>query len=400
MLYKHQQALVDLAPSRHLIAWQVRTGKTRAVIALINKKRLAALIVVPKQLYKQWEAELVKHCTSGFYLITKEDFRRDAKKLPKYDTVAVDEAHHFSGMKSQMSKQLEKYLRFHKVTNIYLLTGTAYRSTPWNIYRLAILLGQKINYNDFKHQFFVERYLGRRVVYEPKPDCQDELADIVRSIGSIVRLEDCTDMPIDLPPIVETFKKTPEQEKLEKEILTKESNPLVRFSKFHQAASGFVLGNEFIDMQHVECAKDKRLLELIEEHGRVLIFCKYNAQLERYRQLFVGNGIKSVVINGATKDIEKTRDEVRALKEGAALIQMACSEGYDFSGYSVTIYPSLSYSYLDFEQSQGRTKHMEKKVPNFYIIMNTLESADIPVWSSIREKKSFSEAVYARMHMV
>lgn len=400
MLYKHQQALVDLNPSRHLIAWQVRTGKTKAVIALAEKKGQSALFIVPKQLFDQWAIELNTSTLSGYQVITKEQFRKDAKSIRKYDTVVVDEAHHFSGMQSQMSKQLEKYLRFHDVKNIYLLTGTAYRSTPWNIYRLAVLLGHKLNYMEFKHQFFIERYLGRRVVYEPRPDCQEELADIVRSIGSIVRLEDCTDMPRDLPPEVELFKKTPAQIKLEEEILKKESNPLVRFSKFHQAASGFVLGNEFMAMKHVESAKDRRLLELIEEHGRVLVFCKYNAQLQRYADLCAESGIRVVVINGATRDIEGTRAVARDMKEGAVLIQMACSEGYDFSGYSVTIYPSLSYSYLDFEQSQGRTKHIEKKVPNFYIIMNTIDSADVPVWESIKEKRSFSEAVYARMHMV
>lgn len=358
------------------------------------------MIIVPKQLRDQWIEMLDIHCDVEYSLITKETFRKEAKNLKKYDTVVVDEAHHFSGMQSQMSKQLEKYLRFHNVKNIYLLTGTAYRSTPWNIYRLAILLGHKLNYMEFKHQFFVERYLGRRVVYEPRPDCQEELADIVRSIGSIVRLEDCTDMPRDLPPVVETFAKTPAQIRLEEDILKKESNPLVRFGKFHQAASGFVLGNEFLAMKHVESKKDARLLELIEEHGRVLVFCKYNIQLDRYRQLLENASIPAIVINGATKDIEATRTRVRDLKEGAALIQMACSEGYAFDGYSVTIYPSLSYSYLDFEQSQGRTKHIEKKVPNFYIIFNTIDSADVPVWEAISHKKSFSEAVYARMHMV
>lgn len=400
MLYRHQQAIVDMAPARHLLAWQVRTGKTKAVIALAKKKNEDTLFIVPKQLKDQWATELYADGPTEYKIVTKEEFRRDARSLRRCGTVVVDEAHHFSGMTSAMSKTLEKYLRFHNVTNIYLLTGTAYRSTPWNIYRLAILLGHKMNYMDFKHKFFIERYLGRRVVYEPRPDCQEELADIVRSIGSIVRLEDCTDMPKDLPPVIEEFAKTPAQLKLEEEILKKESNPLVRFSKFHQAASGFVLGNEFISMKHVECAKDKRLLELIEEHGRVLVFCKYNAQLQRYADLCIANGVRVVVINGATRDIEGTREIARDMKEGAVLIQMACSEGYDFSGYSVTIYPSLSYSYLDFEQSQGRTKHIEKRVPNFYIILNTLDSADMPVWEAIKDKRSFSEAVYARMHMV
>ena len=398
-LYAHQQALVDLFPKRHLIAWAVRTGKTLTSIALANKAGFATLVIVPKKLKHQWEKTMHMEATVAYKVLTKEEFSRDARELPYFDTIIVDEAHHFSGMKSQMSKQLERYIRKHNPGQVYLLTGTPYRSSPWNIYRLATILGHKIEFRAFRDRFFTERYIGRGVVYVPRVDCQEELADIVRTIGSIVRLEDCTDMPKELEPIIEEIPMTTEQRKEIADIKINETNPLARFNKYHQVASGILIGNEFVAPKQMACNKDQRILELIEEHGRVLIFARFNLQLERYAKLLKENNIPCVILNGATVDVEAGRQAVRELKRGAGLIQISGAEGYDFSGYSVSIYASLSYSLLDFEQSQGRTKHMEKTVPNLYIVLNTVGSADEPVWASIGAKRSFSEAIFAREHL-
>lgn len=399
-LYRHQQALVDKFPKRHLMAWQVRTGKTLTSIMLANKANLSTLIIVPKGLKKQWGQEILEHATlPKVTVLTKEEFRRDAKTLPAYGTLIVDEAHHFSGMKSILSRYLEAYIKKHNPEHVYLLTGTPYRSTPWNIYRLAAILGHKWDYPEFRRKFFYEKYLGKGVVFIPKPNCQEDLAEMVREIGSIVRLEDCTDMPKDPEPIIEKFPMSKEQQDLLAEVAQNESNPLVRFGKYHQIAQGILIGNEYQEDQSVLSAKDARVLELVEEYERALVFCRYNLQITRYQKMFEEAGVPCVVINGKTKDIDAARAQVREMKYGAALINMSCSEGYDFSGYSCTIYPSLSYSYLDFEQSQGRTKHMKKTVPNVYYILMCEGSVDIPVAENIVNKQSFSEAIFVREHL-
>jgi superfamily II DNA or RNA helicase len=399
-LFRHQQALVDKFPKRHLMAWQVRTGKTLTSIHLANKANLSTLIIVPKGLKKQWGEEILEHATLPKVLVlTKEEFRRDAKSLPKFDTLIVDEAHHFSGMKSILSRYLEAYIKKHNPEHVYLLTGTPYRSTPWNIYRLAAILGHKWNYAEFRRQFFYEKYLGKGVVFVPKPNCQEALAEMVREIGSIVRLEDCTDMPKDPVPIITKVKATPEQLALMAEVAQNESNPLVRFGKYHQIASGILIGNEYEESREVPSGKDTLILDRVAEHERALIFCRYNLQIDRYAKLLKENDIPYIIINGKTKDIDAAREAVRNLRYGAALINMSMSEGYDFSGYSYTAYASMSYSYLDFEQSQGRTKHILKTVPNMYEIFITEGSADEPVAENIENKQSFSEAIFTREHL-
>lgn len=398
-LYKHQQALVDLFPKRHLLAWQVRTGKTLTAIHLANKAGVSTLVIVPKKLKDQWKRELQTHATFKGHILSKEEFKRDFKDIPKYDCLIVDEAHHFSGMKSQVSKALEKYIKIHKPTYVYLLTGTPYRSSPWNIYRLATILGHKWDFLDFRQRFFQERYLGRGVVFIARKDCQQDMAMLVSKIGSVVRLQDCTDMPPDLPPVVEDIEMTEEQHELVKAIKQTETDILARFTKYHQAASGVIGGNEFKDSYTIKTNKDARIVELINDNERVLVFARYNAQLAHIARLLKEYGIPHVVINGQTQDIEKARQDVRDLKYGAGLIQISGAEGYDFSGYNVAVYASLSYSLLDFEQSQGRIKHMNKGTPNVYIILNCKDSADGPVWESIGNKQSFSEAIFAQTQM-
>jgi superfamily II DNA or RNA helicase len=372
----------------------VRTGKTLTAIHLANKAGATTLTIVPKKLKKQWQTELKTHATVKHDVLTKEEFSKLAPTLPKYDTIIVDEAHHFSGMKSQMSKRLEKYIKVHNPTHVYLLTGTPYRSSPWNIYRLATILGHKWDFFDFRKRFFTERYIGRGVVYMPRKDCQEDMAMLVRSIGSVVRLTDCTDMPSDLPPVVEEFDLTKEQVDLIETIQATETDFLARFTKYHQAASGVYGGNEFEPSRSVTTAKDNRILELIRDNERILVFARYNAQLDHLATVLKSHNIPHVIVNGSTYDPDKARQEVRDLTYGAGLIQISGAEGYDFSGYNVAVYASLSYSLLDFEQSQGRIKHMNKKTPNAYIILNCKDSADEPVWESIGNKQSFSTAIF------
>ena len=172
-LYKHQKDLLEKNPQKHLLCWDTGTGKTRTTIEWANRNfATQVLIIVPKALKENWIRNVKEHFTLHNYIvITKETFRRDWDTLPKCETVIVDEAHHFAGMKSQMSKSLTKYLKKHKVENVLLLTATPYRSSPWDIYVLAKHLGYDWHYYRFFDKFFTEIFVGRgRKVPKVKPD--------------------------------------------------------------------------------------------------------------------------------------------------------------------------------------------------------------------------------------
>ena len=130
--YKHQKEILERNPKKCLLCFDTGTGKTLTSIWWANQNRLKTLVIVPKALKKQWERELKKYGETYFDVITKETFRKDWDKIGLYDAIIVDEAHYFSG-KSQMYKNLLKFIKKQDVPYVWLLTATPFLSSPWNI---------------------------------------------------------------------------------------------------------------------------------------------------------------------------------------------------------------------------------------------------------------------------
>jgi hypothetical protein len=93
-LYPHQQKMLEKNPSKHLLAFSTGTGKTITAIALANKNATASLLVIaPKTNVKMWCQELSKFIKPETYcmVLSKEEFKSQAKTLFAFDVVIVDE---------------------------------------------------------------------------------------------------------------------------------------------------------------------------------------------------------------------------------------------------------------------------------------------------------------------
>lgn len=190
--YKHQTKFLKKNPAKFLLVWGCGTGKTRSAIEWGDSKR-SVLIVVPKSLTTNWERELTLWSRSSitkYQIITKENFRKYARSIPKFEAVIMDECHFFAGMKpvSLMSKNMLGYLKKYKVQYVLGLTATPYLSKAWNIYRLAKLLGKEWSYPEFKREFYVDIRMGNRIIEKPRANTQDLLAQKVGEIGRLRNL--------------------------------------------------------------------------------------------------------------------------------------------------------------------------------------------------------------------
>jgi len=234
------------------------------------------IFIVPKALKEKWIRDCKLNDYNDCNVFTKETFRRDWKKLPGYANIVVDEAHYFSGISSAMSKSLYNYIKKYK-PRVLLLTATPYMSTPWNIYTLARHLGHFWNYLDFKQRFFVDRYIGRRVVPQVRPGIEADIAKLVAKIGDVVRLDECVDVP---EQVFETeyYELTDSQKKAKKEIV--EINPIVRYTKYHEVENGVLKGDGYMPDSFYECDKIERIKEMCIENKKVAIVCRYNIQIE------------------------------------------------------------------------------------------------------------------------
>jgi len=398
-LYKHQQRIVDENKPKLLLAHGMGSGKTITALALAKKNKVMPLIIVPKPVKRKW-VQAALDMTVVCQVVTREEFRRDATILRKFDAVIVDEAHYgFPTLKAQLHKKLRWYLKKHDIQYVWLLTGTPYTRDPWSIYGLATILGFKWNYMDFRHRFFREQYYGSRSIWLPKTGIENDVADLVRQIGDVVSLEECFDVP-DQVYETEMFTPTAEQKKADKWIKENESDPLVRTTKYHQIASGIKKGNEFSDDESYKSDKNNRIIEHCERTNKVVVFSRYNLHLNHLSEMLTKNKIPHAIINGDVDDKETIFEKAERADRFVLLINAMCSVGYELPSFGLVIFGSLSYSFVDYTQAQGRVLRANALKKNVYINMITEGSIDEAVWDSIQRKQDFDEAIFSKQNNI
>ncbi len=396
-LYKHQRDFLSLNKSKSLLCWDTGTGKTLTSLLWAKERGLGSqtLIICPKALKENWGRNARKIFEHGAVptILTKEEFRKASKDLFPYNTIIVDESHYFASTKSQMSKSLSSYIKKNKTQNILLLTATPYRSSPWDIYTLAKHLGYDWSWYRFFDKFFEEVYVGRgKKVPKVRDGIEDELASLVSKIGSIVKIEDCADIPEQIFD-TEVFELTKEQEKIKKE--TYHANPIVRYTQHHEIENGVLVSDGYRDaLLDIDSNKTERILELCRENKKIIVVCRYNLQIDAlYKQCKEIHDFV-YIIRGDVKNRDEVVQLAESLPECILLIQAACSEGYELPSFPLMVFASMDFSYVNYKQMLGRILRLNKLKKNVYLHLLT-NGIDQAVYNAIMKKRDFSLSIYA-----
>jgi superfamily II DNA or RNA helicase len=395
-LYQHQEKLLKQNPRRHLLAWGTGTGKTRTVIELANQVNEDTLIVCPKGLKRNWVREIAKWGRPDlmYEVVSKEEFRRDWATIRRHGAVIIDEAHTFGTITSQLHKTMAKYLKKHDVEYRWLLTATPFLRNAWNIYALGKLLGVPWNYFSFREKFFYQRFMGERTFWDSRPGMEDEIATLVAQLGSTVKLEDCIDIP-DATFNVERFALTNAQKTAMKKI--SEVLPIVRFTKYHQICGGTLKGNEYEPTVYIESDKVKRLRELVEENDKLIISCRYNAEIDMLFDAFSAtDGIRHSVyrLDGATKDKQAVVDSFNDDESAVLIVNAACSEGWQAPSAQLIVFYSYDFSLKNKIQMEGRIRRIDRPQKVTYLALMCEESIDEAVVAALDRKQDFDTAIY------
>lgn len=390
LLYKHQQRILDKNPKKYLIAHSTGTGKTITSLSLADLNKVEALIIVPKALKENWRRAISsfeqEHC-----IISKEEFRRDWQILPKYNALIIDEFHFFAGEKSQMSKNLRKYTKKHNPTYIWGLTATPYCSSAMNIFTLANHLGYNLNYWSFYNEFFYQVRMGPRMVPMQKTGIESKLADIVQKIGNTCTLEECADVPDQQFETV-YLELTPSQKKGIKDI--SESVAITRWTKSHQVEQGMKIGDEYTEDEYFDSLKNDYIASFSDENPKFAVICRYTNQIEMLRQILEKKGKKVVVISGQVKDRDQAVQDIETSPECVAIIQADCAVGFEIPSVPIMIFASLSFSFVNYQQSLGRILRINKLKKNLYQHLVIKGGVDEAVYDCIMKKQDFSFAIY------
>ena len=428
-LYTHQQKIIDDDPKKCGLFLGTGSGKTRVALLLARGR---TLVICPKTQKEDgnWERELdtlakevwvtngkwdLLKCPLGqVTTISKETFRRDHTTLPAYDTVIVDEAHTCLGVtpntrhrnkkeipkSSQLYEALEAYIDRTLPKRVYLCTATIMKS-PMTVYAAGLILSQIsrgiTTFYDFRRDFYTRLPIPGREVWVPKSDSvtKNKLAEIVRDLGYIGRLQDFFDVP-DQTFRTEHIELTQKQKDRIKELTLEYPEPIVRIGKRHQVENGVLAGDEFSAPEIFPNGKIERLIELAAEFPRMVIFAKYRGQITDIhfflRKAFPQRPI--LQLTGDTTDRGALIKAANDAEECIFIAQAQISAGWELPEYPVMVFASRTYSFVDYDQAIGRIHRANALKKNLYINLVVKGGIDEAVDRSLANKQDFAERVY------
>ena len=413
-LYKHQSDIIQVDPKKCGLFLGCGTGKT---LTALHLARGHTLVVAPKTTVEDqtWEKNL--KIMSGnqslkIFVISKETFRRDHESLPAFNTVIFDECHTVAGLTpmtkqvkgkiypkgSQLFDAVREYLARTKPERIYTVTATPIRS-PMCVLGIAWILGRDWDFYQFRDAFYSEVRMGNRRIWMAKKDqaTKNRLGAAVQKLGYTGRMSDYFDVPTQTF-IVKNVGLTTEQEKKIKELPLDFPDPIVLVNKKHQVEQGVLKGNEFEASETFSNNKLEAIADLVEEYPKVLIFAKYTEQIEQ-----IGHHIATMypekgllLLTGATKDRGLLLQDAETSSNCVVIAQSSISAGYELPSFRCTIYASMSYSFVDKEQSEWRTLRANALDKNLYVYL-IAGQVDKGVYTALQNKQDFHEAQFAKV---
>jgi superfamily II DNA or RNA helicase len=381
-LTQYQKDFLAQKLRRGMLVWSTGTFKTRTSIEWAKIFGGTTLVICPKGLKENWKRELKKWNAGYVDIVSKEEFKN--KEHGFYNNLIIDEADHFFGMKSMLSKTLLLYLKKHN-PNLLMLTATPLRGTPWNIYRAAQFLGKNWSYPMFQAKFFTPIWMGPRQVWVPKKDdaTKELMRQTIASIGDVVRREDHFDIP------EQGYETVYVDEDAMQRKMKRESQAVVAIARFTDDHRAEAMNQNKLDL--VERMVD----EENEENGTgVMVVCRYHEQIDAYREHLLKAGWDPLEVSGrvAAKQRQAAVDYVNA-NGGVLLVQSSTVEGYELPNVRLMIFASLDYSYRNRVQAEGRNLRMNAIAKNAYVTL-IAGDADESVWAAIQNKEDFDPVRY------
>lgn len=407
-LYEHQKRIItdDL---KKCGLW-IGTGCGKTLVCLLLA-RGNTLVVTTKTVRDDcvWEKNAVKFDIQvPLTVISKEDFRRDAEKLPRFDTIIFDEAHTILGVSpmtvwkkrekviktSQLFEAARSFLARTSPERLYLATATPTRS-PMAVWGAATLLGKTWNFYDFRHDFYFPIEVNRREIWTVRKskEAKEELGKKVRELGYTGRLQDFFDVPAETVK-TEYFELTDAQKKAALQVREDYPDPLVRAGKIDQVENGTLAGDDYSKPQTFPCRKIDRLIELADEFPKMLVFAKYTLQVEAIRDALVAEGKKVLLLTGATKDRGAVITEANTSEEVVVVAQAQVSAGYELTDFPVCVFASMSGSLTDFIQGKGRVLRANALGKKLYVHLVTKGGVDEARYKAMEDKKDFDLAAH------
>ena len=263
---------------------------------------------------------------------------------------------------SQLTATLYNWLREHPEYPVLLATATPIASKPSNLHTLAALTGTYWDWKQFREYFYelVRRPYAPFPFWVPKETWRELIKPYAQKVCDIVLLSDVMDVPEQKHEVVKVVLEAATKKAIKE---AADLSPSKEWFMKHQLAQG----------------KEKlnKIMELSEGEAKVIVVCKYTAQIEylakelnKHREVFV--------LDGHTKDPHDVIQKAGESLENFFLMQADCAEGFRGDSYSMMIFASMSWKTVSYQQALGRMLHLDKQDGNiFYYLIAEEKDHDI-----------------------
>jgi hypothetical protein len=128
-----------------------------------------------------------------------------------------------------------------------------------------------------------------------------------------------------------------------------------------------------------------KLIELLAEHDKVIVFYNFDYELAMIRQL---NNVRDL---GYAEWNGHKHEEIPKTDKWVYVVQyIAGAEGWNCIETNTVIFWSMTYSYKLWEQAHGRIDRLDSPYLDlYYYIFRSKAVIDASVWRSLKAKKSF-----------
>ncbi len=134
------------------------------------------------------------------------------------------------------------------------------------------------------------------------------------------------------------------------------------------------------------------LLEIFEDHPKLIIFYNFDYELELLRELFTNIGVEIAEWNGHKHQPIPTK------KSWVYLVQYtAGAEGWNCVKTDTIVFFSQNYSYKIMQQAAGRIDRLNTPFMDlYYYHLKSRSGIDLAISRALREKKTFNESRYVK----
>ena len=134
----------------------------------------------------------------------------------------------------------------------------------------------------------------------------------------------------------------------------------------------------------------KEITELVEQHGRCIIFYNFNYELEILKKMCEDNEFIFAEWNG------HVHEPIPDSSDWVYLVQYAAgAEGWNCTVCNTIIFYSLNYSWRAMEQASGRIDRRNTPYKDlYYYYFRTPSPIDLAVDRALKRKEKFNESRY------